>query len=60
MCIHSLYSLQMKPAYVSPQSAGWLSHEDISSNLNYNWQQLKLYKDPIFPILFMSPTPILY
>lgn len=64
---HSVYSThththpQMKPAYVWPQSPGWLSHEDISSNLNYNWQRLKLYKDPIFshPLYVTLPHPLL-
>lgn len=53
---------QMKPSYVWPQSSGWLSHEDISSNLNYNWQRLKLYKDPIFfshPLHVTLPHPLL-
>lgn len=49
----------MKPAYVWPRSSGWLSQEDISSNLNYNWQRLKLYKDPIFshPLYVALPHP---
>lgn len=61
MRVHTVCTvhLQIKPAYVWPQSSGWLSHEDISSNLNYNWQRLKLYKDPIFshPLYVTLPHP---
>lgn len=50
-------TLGTKPGYVRLQSSGWLKHEDISSNLKYNWLWLWLYKDDIFyhPLYVTSP-----
>lgn len=62
-CPHSLYSTHIHRwnLPVCLQSWGWLSHGDISSSLNYNWQRLKLYKDPIFshPLYVTLPHPLL-